>query len=224
MGLGGYQALKDFYRSAEPFQPASEEELEAKGANHVVELYRQAIAVTEKKMWDESVTDWVDLYQQLYQEQEALLQACGAGERHHITVVIPVADSPMHLETCLHSLLALCKAFHYGGVSDEGYEKVSVIVADDSRDQESIQKHQQLAEHYSKHGLHTRYFGLTEQLQQLDTLSAAEAEFTLGILGATDKSSFYHKGPSVMRNIAYLKLNEEQTPGQLFYFVDSDYR
>lgn len=222
MGLGSIKALKDFYRSAESNLPASEQELEEKGINHVVKLYRQAIAVTEKKMWDESVTDWIDLYHQLYQEKEALLQACGPDEQHHITVVIPVADRPMHLETCLHSLLTLCKAFHYGGVSDKGYEKVSVIVADDSREQINIKKHQQLAEYFSKHGLHTCYFGLAQQLQQLDKLNAAEAGSTLGILGATDRSSFYHKGPSVMRNIAYLKLNEERAPGQLFYFVDSD--
>ncbi len=222
MGLGSYKALNRFYRSFEGIHPSIEQELEANDINHIIGLYGQAIAVTEKKMWDDSVTDWIDLYHQLYQEKEALLKAHGHDERHHITVVIPVADRPMHLETCLHSILQLCKTFHYGGISNKKYNKISVIVADDSRDHKNIQKHRQLAGYYTEHGLHTCYFGLAEQLQQLDTLDTAETESTLGILGAADRSSFYHKGPSVMRNIAYLKLNEQQAPRQLFYFVDSD--
>ena len=222
MGPPAYKALKSFYRSAKDIQPVDEQELDANDPERIIELYRQAIAITESRMWGGSVTDWIDLYQQLYQELEALRRVHGDDERHHITVVIPVADRPVHLQTCLQSLLELCRAFHYGGVSDKKYEHVSVIVADDSRHAQNIQKHRRLAEYHSERGLSTCYFGLTEQLQQLDKLDAAEAESIPNILGARDTSSFYHKGPSVMRNIAYLKLNEQQTPKQLFYFIDSD--
>lgn len=184
--------------------------------------YDEAISVTEKKMWNDSVRDWIDLYHHLYQEKEALLKRQGANDRHHITVIIPVADRPVHLKTCLISLMKLCSAFHYGGVSDARYDKVSVIIADDSKEQLSIEKHQQLVRYFSEQGLPVSYFGLIEQLQQLDTLDTAETESTCGILQPTDKSSFYHKGASVMRNIAYLKLHEQQISRQLFYFVDSD--
>lgn len=222
MRPGDYAALKSFYRSIGGMRPVTEEELEAGDIGYVIELYGKAIAAAEKRMWHESVTEWIDLYHQLYREKEVLLQAFGKDERHHIRVVIPVADRPLHLEACLHSLLDLCRTFHYGGVSNGEYGKVSVIVADDSRARENIQKHQRLTERFSEQGLRTSYFGLSQQLQQLDELAPAETDSTSGILGATDRSSFYHKGPSVMRNIAYLKLSEQQKPGQLYYFVDSD--
>ena len=222
MRAGSYKGLESFYRSIGGNIPGSAVQPEAKDTSHFLGLYSRAILATEKRMWRESVTDWIDLYQQLYREKEALLQAVGNDARHHVTVVIPVADRPLHLETCLNSLLEMCRVFHYGGVSEGEFGKVSVIVADDSRQQGNMQQHRQLAERFSEQGLRTSYFGISQQLHQLDKPGSAAADSMPGILGAVDRSSFWHKGPSVMRNIAYLKLSEQREPGQLFYFVDSD--
>jgi len=222
MGVDSYKALHRFYRLLGNSHSSHGLKSEADDINHILACYDEAVSVTEKKMWDVSVPEWIDLYHHLYREKEAWLKIQGVDERHHINVVIPVADRPVHLQTCLHSLMKLCSAFHYGGVSGNYYEKVSVIIADDSREQINRERHQQLARDFTQQGLHTSYFGITEQLQQLDTLNTSERESIVSILGTKDRSSYYHKGPSVMRNIACLKLNELQAPRQLFYFVDSD--
>lgn len=189
------------------------------GSSQQIDLYTQAISQVEQMMWSGQVTEWLELYQQLYQEKEALIKAQGSDERYPICIVIPVADRPQHLKTCLQSLQELCAAFHYGGVENHRYEKISVIIADDSMHETSMQQHRKLACEYSERGLDTEYFGISEQLKQLQML---DIESMAGILGTTDRACFYHKGPSVMRNIVYLKLNAQKKKNQLYYFVDSD--
>ena len=139
-------------------------------------------------------------------------------------IVIPVADRPQHLQSCLASLLHLCTTFGYGGYADNRFQKVSVIIADDSRDNDNIIKNKSIADECNKQGLITRYFGLDEQLELMDTMSKAEREALFRILGNLGREAFYHKGSSIMRNIAYLELNKIKSANEkiLFYFIDSD--
>ena len=50
-------------------------------------------------------------YQSAGRRLETLIAARGADSRHHFIIVIPVADSPQQLRTCLDSLLELCGLF-----------------------------------------------------------------------------------------------------------------
>ena len=165
----------------------------------------------------------IRLYQQLFRQMEALIAQQGSDHRHRFVIVIPVADRPQHLNNCLHSLLRLCQLFHYGGCTDGKYTRVSVIIADDSREQHNIRVNSEISRHFSERGLETLYFGIDEQLHQIDQLPGGGRRLN-SILGEFDASAFYHKGASMMRNIAYLKLNamSQQQHKLLFYFVDSD--
>lgn len=166
----------------------------------------------------------MEQYHAAFREMERLIALKGRDDRHEFVIVIPVADRPQHLESCLDSLLHLCQSFGYGGFADNRYRKVSAIIADDSRDPDNIARNREIAEACSAQGVATRHFGLSEQLARIDALTGAEKEALAGILGDTDRDAFYRKGPSIMRNIAYLELNEmARGAGKtLFYFIDSD--
>lgn len=188
-------------------------------------LYKQAIAFVEKQLWREGGDDHLTgLYQQLFQELEALIASSGVDRRHKFVIVIPVADRPQHLRNCLDSLLTLCRSFRYGGVVNQKYAKVTVLIADDSKRAERIRRHQLIAREFSQLGLETLYFGQREQLAEIDRLEPEERRRLAPIIGETDRSAFYHKGASIMRNIAYLKLNalRKREEKLLFYFIDSD--
>jgi len=86
-----------------------------------------------------------------FQQLEQLIAEKGDDQRHEF-VVVPVADRPQHLKSCLDSLLQLCQTFCYGGYSENRYQKVSVIIADDSKDIENIVKHKAFADEFSKLG------------------------------------------------------------------------
>jgi len=163
-------------------------------------------------------------YQAAFRQLEKLIASNGDDQRHEFIIVIPVADRPQHLKSCLDSLLALCRLFGYGGYSDGRFQKVSVIIADDSKDADNIANHKIIANECSKQGLTTLYFGLDEQLDQMDLLSEAAKQALSRVLGNTNMEAFYHKGPSIMRNIAYLELNKIRSENEnvLFYFIDSD--
>ncbi len=190
-----------------------------------VKIYEAAIQVVEADIRSAQPKDAsIRIYQQLFQELEALLSLKESDARHKFVVVIPVADRPIHLQSCLQSLLALCQSFHYGGYSNQKFSKVSVIIADDTKEQVNILKHQEIARHFNTQGIATIYFGLDEQQQQLERLTKTEREQLLNILGDFDSSAFYHKGPSIVRNITFLKLIEmcKGDENLLFHFVDSD--
>jgi hypothetical protein len=163
-------------------------------------------------------------YHTAFQQLEQLIATKGDDRRHEFIIVIPVADRPQHLQSCLDSLLHLCKVFGYGGYADNCFQKVSVIIADDSKEAVSISKNKAIASECNKLGLVTLYFGLDEQLDQLDLLSAAEKSSLCRILGTINEEAFYHKGAAIMRNIAYLELNKILGADEklLFYFIDSD--
>lgn len=191
----------------------------------IIGIYHAAIAILDKEIWPTGIDQaLLEQYQQLFQELEHLLALRDHDARHKFVIVIPVADRPRHLQSCLQSLLSLCQTFHYGGFSGQHFNKVSVIIADDSKEPTNILRHREIARDFDAQGLETIYFGLEEQQQQLAKLTNNAKTQLQNIIGDFDNSSFYHKGPSITRNITYLKLNElnNTTEKLLFYFVDSD--
>ncbi len=196
-----------------------------KQIDEILPVYQTSIQSIENDFltsnYDDVLIEW---YHRLFQEMESHIALTGRDSRHTFVIIIPVADRPQHLRNCLNSLLNLCQSFQYGGFQDHKFNKVSVIIADDSKHSNSILDNREISHYFSDHGLETLYFGQDEQLEQIDQLTNEKRKSLAGVLGNFDRSAFYHKGPSLMRNIVYLKLNEmsKQEESLLFYFVDSD--
>lgn len=191
----------------------------------IIECYHAAIAILDKEIWSAGMDEaLLEQYQLLFQELENQIALQDHDPRHKFVVVIPVADRPRHLQSCLQSLLTLCQTFGYGGHTGQHFNKVTVIIADDSKEQPNILQHQQISRDFHNQGLETIYFGLEEQQQQLAKLPTNDKTQLQNIIGNFAGSAFYHKGPSITRNITYLKLNELNNGNEklLFYFVDSD--
>ncbi len=181
----------------------------------------ETLASIETKLWHSPHdNDLLQQYQQLFRE----IEQSNDEPRHSFIIVIPVADRPQHLEACLGSTLKLCEAFGYGGKANGRFDKVEVLIADDSKEPNNIASHRKIASKYDRLGLTCHYFGQSEQLAQLDKLNAATRRELTPIIGNSPADTFYHKGASMMRNIAYLKLNEmvAGSDNTLLYFIDSD--
>lgn len=188
-----------------------------------------AIARFEAALWQGGFkAHLLASYQAAWRRLEALLAQHGEGRRrHHFVIVIPVADSPIHLQDCLRSLLELCRAYGYGGMQDGRWRKVSVLLADDSSDAGCIERNRAIAAEFDRAGLRTDYFGLDEQLALLDKLAGLDLT---PIVGQHARTAFGHKGQAMMRNIAYLKCAElharmsATSPDEkvLFYTIDAD--
>lgn len=223
-----FTALNRFFDifSSNPDLQALRQRLgQSQSAHKKIQICKESAPLIAKEIGAAGFDDaLIQLYQQLFREMEAVIARQGSDRRHSFVIVIPVADRPQHLNSCLHSLLRLCQLFHYGGCTDGKYAKASVIIADDSREQHNIEKNREISRRFSEQGVETLYFGIDEQLQQIEQLPERSNNRLNSILGDFDASSFYHKGASMMRNIAYLKLNamSQQQEKQLFYFVDSD--
>lgn len=179
----------------------------------------------EKNLWASEPNEvLLNEYHTAFQRMEQLIAATGDDKRHEFIIVVPVADRPQHLKSCLDSLLHLCKTFGYGGYAESRFQKVSVIIADDSQQPDNIKQHKIIADECNSNGLTTLYFGLEEQLDQLDLISDTELKTLSRVIGDINSDAFYHKGASIMRNIAYLELNKIISANEkvLFYFIDSD--
>ena len=190
----------------------------------IIQIYHEAIGLIDNEIWSSDIDEaLIRQYQLLHQELEDLIALQDNDNRHKFIIAIPVADRPRHLQNCLQSLLTLCQSFRYGGYANQKFSKVAVIIADDSKEQANIAQHQAIAAHFNTQGIETTYFGLEEQSHQLAKLTQSERQQLTNILGEFNNVTF-HKGPSLMRNITYLKLNElgKDTDNLLFYFVDSD--
>ena len=212
-------------------QRAQQAELSHDRLDSIIRLYRQALPAIERALWSRGPDDErVTQYQNIFRELERFIAIRGDDRRHDFIVVIPVADRPRHLRQCLQSLLTLCQRYQYGGFSDNRYSKVSVIVADDSKQPDSIARHELLCRHFSDNGLYTEYFGQREQQQQIEAVSQNCRSALTGVLGRCAENpataDFSHKGASIMRNIAYLRLNRlidrDKRDRTLIYFIDSD--
>lgn len=199
-------------------RPASAE------ASARIEAQRTRVAELEAALWEGGLNESVlEDYQAAFRELEGLLEALPEDRRHHFLIVIPVADSPQQLSSCLDSLLTLCRSYGYGGLDRGRYRKVSVLLADDSADAELIARNREIARDFERSGIATHYFGIDEQLTLMQRLEALGLE---RIVGRHSRQSFGHKGQAMMRNIAYLKL-AEMRPGMtaervLFYTIDAD--
>ena len=190
---------------------------------------RQAIARAEAALWEGGFNDkLLEAYQSAWRGLEALIAARNAPDRRHgFVLVIPVADSPRHLRSCLASLVELCRAYGYGGRDAAGrWRKVSVLLADDSADAAALAQNRAIAEDFGRQGLRIRHFDPVQQMALLDRLSGLDLA---GIVGDHARPVFAHKGQAMMRNIAYLQLAATQAEEAaaldgplLFYTLDAD--
>lgn len=142
---------------------------------------------------------------------DAYRAALPTEARHDFVVVIPVADRPEHLRAVLTSLAEHLERFAYKG-------EVRALIADDSADAGHVATNQGLAVAFSEQGLPTEYFGAQAQRVRLNALPDRGA--LCRVLG--EGADHPHKGASVSRNLAYLRLAELAAPTRLFWFVDSD--
>lgn len=193
---------------------------------------QQAIARFEAALWEGGFNEpLLASYQAAWRRLEELLATRGGPDRRHgFVLVIPVADSPRHLRSCLDSLLQLCRLYGYGGQDQAGrWRKISVLLADDSADGAILAENRALAQAYAAQGLRVHYFGPTEQMALLDGLAQQGAADLSPIIGQHPRPAFAHKGQAMMRNIAYLKLAQMQAEESeilggplLFYTLDAD--
>ena len=210
--------------------------LEASGIGHesplelapgqLTPLYAKAIAIIEQRMWRDGRFGDLPLYQHLFREMEGTIAGRDGNRHHKFIIAIPVADRPQHLDACLQSLLELCRAYHYGGVKAGRFEKVAVLVVDDSREEENRARHRRQADALEQRGIEAHYLGPEEQWALVERFGDMADARSASIFGRFDREAFFHKGPSVTRNIAYLKMHELSRRGGddplLFWFVDSD--
>lgn len=117
-----------------------------------------------------------------------------------------MADSPGQLANCLQSLNTR-QTFGYGGVRAGVYQKVTVLLADDSADARVIETNRALLDDLGCAGIRGHYFGIQEQLALLRRIEEVDLSAVVGVHPAHD---FGHNGQAMMRNIAYLKMAEMQ--------------
>lgn len=191
----------------------------------LIEFIDRATLFLEQEMQQSDYPrELLDLHRRLFLEMESLIRDQGNDNRYRFIVVIPVADRPQQLQTCLQSLLGLCRHFAYGGQVEGNYRKIAVVIADDSKEPGNRDRTKERTEQFTRLGLETLYFGPQEQLQQLDLLSSCQRERLTTIVGNHPAAAFHHKGASITRNLSYLKLkrligDDERT---LIWFIDSD--
>jgi hypothetical protein len=192
----------------------------------LIERYEQCYPLLEQAMWS-SASDFdalLDCYQSLCREQEVLTQQKPRDDRHHFILSIPVADRPPHLQACLESILQLCEKFGYGGNTSGVYDKIKVIVAEDSRDKNNIRRHIELVDKYRQQGLQVFHFDQPEQYELLRSLAPHQREQLGKLLTTQPREKFYLKGQAANRNLSYLKCLQlaEDKHTTLYYMVDSD--
>jgi hypothetical protein len=196
-------------------------------SNHsmLLGLIDSATLFLEREMYHSAYPeDLLELHQQLFVEMESLIVNQQTDERPRFIVVIPVADRPRHLQSCLDSLYCLCRRFGYGGFTKHKYTKITALIADDSKDPGNRDWNRRTQQQFDRQGLETLYFGPDEQLQLLDELSGEQRHGLRPIIGDHPADAFHHKGASTTRNLCYLKLKRlihKELP-TLIWFVDSD--
>ena len=191
----------------------------------LLSLYDQLIPVLEAALWEASPEpSRLQQYHALFAEMEAHIAAAGNDLRHTLVVVVPVADRPQQLRSCLMSLAGAAQAFRYGAGNTQHTGKIIAVIADDSRDPGSIAANRAIATEIGQQGITTHYFGQQQQLAELDRLTDSDRQALRNIIGNTAPAAFSHKGASIMRNITCLLLNRlaQQQQRPLFLFVDSD--
>ncbi|GAO37019.1 hypothetical protein SCT_2434 [Sulfuricella sp. T08] len=214
--------LADLGKQLQGLSPSTE----SSTADTLIDLYERCYPLLEKAMWS-AEPDFYPLlacYQALFREQEALIQQRGGDDRHHFILSIPVADRPPHLHACLESINQVCTLYNYGGNASGVWDKIKIIVAEDSRDENNIRRHIELVEEYRQKGLQVFHFGLTEQYELLQSLPRHQREQLGNLLTTQPRGKFYLKGQAANRNLSYLKFLQltEDKNRTLYYLVDSD--
>ncbi|MCK4833184.1 MAG: hypothetical protein KAT12_00365 [Gammaproteobacteria bacterium] len=199
--------------------------------DRVITLYSKTIVALEQEIWKQKPTAGnIGHYHEAFKVLEQLHELKTDDTRYCFKIVIPVADRPQHLKSCLDSLLELCQAYGYGGYKDNKFNKISVLIADDSKDANNITQHKNYCTELTNNGIDTEYFGLQEQLTLVDNTNRDNDSLKRIISDSKEINEplkFSHKGASIMRNITYLKLNQTLSQGNhnkdtLIYFIDSD--
>jgi hypothetical protein len=192
----------------------------------LIEWYERCFPIVEKAMWS-GAADFdalLNCYQSLFREQEDLIQGQPVDDRHDFIMSIPVADRPAHLQACLESIWQLCRRFAYGGSTAGVYKRIAVIVAEDSREQENVQRHIALVDEYRRRGLQVLHFGQAEQYELLHALPEDQRAELGSILTTLPQDKFFLKGQAANRNLSYLKCLQltGHNNNTLYYMVDSD--
>ena len=135
-----------------------------------------------------------------------------------------MADRPPHLRACLESIYQVCTLFDYGGHASGSWDRITVVVAEDSRDEANIRRHVELVEAYRRRGLNVIHYGLAEQYELLHALPPPTRERLGKLLTTQPKDRFYLKGQAANRNLSYLKFLQlsENRRNMLYYLIDSD--
>ncbi len=192
----------------------------------IVDLYHRVYPLLENELWnaDDEFDSTLEMYQALFREQEFLIAEMGVDSRKNFMLSIPTADRPEHLRSCLESIYQLCLLYKYGGKSDGYFNKVKVIIAEDSKEQVNIDKHIALAKEYSEKGLQVIHFGQQEQYDLLQEIAVEQRQLLSSILTSQPREKFYLKGQAANRNLSYLKFLQltENKQDTLYYLVDSD--
>lgn len=191
----------------------------------LIALHEQGAPLLEQAMWS-GAGDFHALladYQALFREQEALRRLRGDA-RHHFILGIPVADRPLHLKACLESIYQVCVLFDYGGHESGRWDKIQVVVSEDSRDGANVRRHIELVEEYRQKGLRVVHFGLAEQYDLLHALPSQQRERLGTLLTTQPRDRFTLKGQAANRNLSYLKFLQltERKADTLYYLIDSD--
>ncbi len=175
--------------------------------------YEDLLPSLEAAMWQDPSEQRIGHFQAFCREMEACAAGEVAGQRHHMVVVVPVADRPQQLAACVDSLVRCQKAFAYAG-------GVTLLVVEDSLQAAHCEAHRRLLA--DADGLTSAYLGLDEQRALLLSLDGEAPEAARAWVGESWREGMGHKGASVTRNIAMLWLARQRFERPLFHFIDSD--
>lgn len=196
-----------------------------------IATYEQCYPHLEQALWSGAVefAPLLACYQALFREREALIrqQTERTGtpdDRYRFIISIPVADRPAHLRACLESILEVCETFGYGGKSGGVHAYVTVVIAEDSREADSIRRHVELAETFRRRGLQVIHSGQDEQYELLQAIPDNIRGKLGNLLTTQPRERFFLKGQAANRNLSVLKCLQltADRDRTLYYFVDSD--
>ena len=234
--VSGLQDCLARYRGLIPGLARYADNLATDSLDELIGRYDDCYPLIETALWSENpdktetaFNALLDCYQSLFREQEALIQqklktGGVTDDRYHFVLSIPVADRPHHLRNCLESIYQLCERYGYGGKASGAYDKIKIIVAEDSREPKNIAQHLELIDEYNKKGLQVIHFAQDEQYEVLQSIPDADRRILGNLLTTQPRERFYLKGQAANRNLSYLKCLQLTGDKQrtLYYFVDSD--
>lgn len=223
VGMPMLQSFLDAFPDQLPRPP----ELAALDAEARTALYERVLAEAEQRLWHAAPTAFdtqLAHYQALTREYQSHLDATNPTQ-HRLLLAITVADRPAHVRACLHSILRQFELYGYGGRDANGRAaKLTVILAEDSREPRHRDAHRALADEFCSRGLTVLHYDLPEQFALLQAIPAAQRQQLARLLTDQPAERFWRKGQAANRNLAYLKFLQltEDKAGTLYYLVDSD--